>query len=312
MFIVNTGQECSYRYTRQPPTELNCNPYDVINRLVLICSAEGPNTPSFSIIWLRRTDNSLRDEELQSSQPRVDIDTAQTIPAQFIRHSSRLTLSELDEIGDAGQYWCQVRLENGTVFQERSSNLTLKPADSYRLFSRCTGSSVTDKRSCLRVSLQPIVPDVSDGITATNPSSSSVEWTISSSDSDNISPTTQTTRSPIEEREDNTVNLHVLYAIIAIIAASALLIFTLLIAIISLRYKQYSTKLQFHKYVIEESGQSEQEVNHQTDLGTSPADQDENFDLKENSAYNNVGKITLNVNVSYVDSIPPRPKAPQE
>lgn len=311
MFIVCTGHECNYRYTRQPPTELNCNPYDVINRLVLTCSVEGPNTPSFSIIWLRRTDISLRDEELQNSQPRVDIDTAQTIPAQFTRHSSRLTLSELDEIGDVGQYWCQVRLENGTVFQKRSSNLTLRLADSYRLLSRCTGSSVTDNRSCLGVSMQPNVPDVSDVITAaTNSSSSSVKWTTFSSDSDNISPIAQTTSSLIEEREDNTVNpVYVLYAIIAIIVASALLVFILLIAIISLRCKQYSTKLQLDKYVIEGDGRYKQE---QTDQETSPADQDENFDLKENSAYNKVGKLMLNANVSYVLSIPPRPQAPQE
>lgn len=285
--------------------ELNCSPYDVINRLVLTCSVEGPNTPGFSIIWTRQT--NIRDEELQSSQPRVDIDMEQTVPSQFIRRSSRLTLSRLDEIEDVGQYWCQVRLENGTVFQEKSSNLTLRPADSYHLLSRCTGSSVTDKRSCLGLSLQRIFPDATNGITATNPSSSSVEWTISSSDSDNISPTAQTTRRLTEEKEDNAVNLFILYAIIAIIVAASLLVFILLMVIIFLRYKQYSTKIQLNKCVTEENGQPELEVNHQTET-----DPDENFDLKDNSAYNKVGKIALNMNISYLDSIPPRPEVPQE
>ena len=60
---------------------------------------------------------------MQDSQQRVNIDVFttldQNITAQFTRSSSRLTLSELDEEDDVGQYWCQVRLEMEHYFMRR-------------------------------------------------------------------------------------------------------------------------------------------------------------------------------------------------
>lgn len=284
--------------------ELNCNPYDLINRLVMTCSVEGPNTPVFSISWLRRINN--RDEVLQSTQQRVDIDITQTIPAQFTRRSSRLTLNALDETIDVGQYWCQVRLDNGTFFQEHSSNLTLRPADHYQLLSRCTGSSVINERSCLGVfQIMPVGPSVTDGDKVTGPS---VDLTFSSSSDQNYPPTTQTTTDLNEEEEDNRFAL---YAVITVTVVALLIVLFLLIVISTIKYKQHQTTKQIlNEYVIEDGGRPEQEVSHQSQ--TSPIATDGNFDFKENIAYNKVGMIVLSVNVSYVESIPKTPDIPQE
>ena len=297
------GQDCEYRYTRQPPAELSCNPYDLINRLALTCSVEGPNTPIFSIVWFRRTNGALRDEELQITQSRVLIDVKKTLPAQFTRVSSRLTLTGLNDVTDVGVYWCQAKLENGTIFPERSTTLTLSNEDRYRFLSRCSGSSVLDAISCISVQ-QTIGPIVTDGGISTDPGA--VEWTFSSSDISTSQ--VQTTGNPIDETEDNGRNLIVLYAIAAATVIASVTVLLLLIIMASIKYNQQATKAVLNHY--EES---------QSDLGemprpdTSPVNDHEDFDLKDNSAYNKVGKIILNVNVSYVTTtVPSRSNIPQE
>ena len=66
---------------------------------------------------------------------------------QFTRRSSRFTLSELDEVNDVGEYWCQVRLaNNGTVFQEKSNILNLGNEAHYQGLRLCMGSNVVDQK----------------------------------------------------------------------------------------------------------------------------------------------------------------------
>lgn len=217
--------------------------------------------------------------------------------------SSRLALTSLDEVNDVGDYWCQVKLDNGTVFQEKSNKLTLRTADAYRSLSRCTGSSVVNEISCLRM-FQINGLDVTNG-------GISVWTTTSSSD---ISPTgPQTTRSPIDETEGNGKNLPLLYAIIAAIVTASILVLLLLVVIASLKYNQQTAKAFLKKYESDYSPTELGEIvtDHQSE--TSSVNEDKEFDFKDNMAYNKVGRITLNVNVSYVATNPlPRPGQPQD
>ena len=221
--------ECEYRFTRQPPTALNCTPYDSVNRLALACSAEGPNTPTFSVIWFRRRNNG--DEEvLQDSQQRVKIDVQVTSDvdgtAQSTRRSSRLALRELNEMNDVGQYWCQVRLENGTLFQEKSNTLSLNDEEQYLGLRPCEEfDRHVDQVDCLQI----IGPSGNNGDTSTTTGSM-----ILFTSSFNLS-LTPTTGSPIEEPENTNKNLAALYAVIAVVVMFAMLIILLSIALVILR-----------------------------------------------------------------------------
>ena len=244
-------------------------------------------------------------EELQSSQPRVTIDVTQTVPTQFIRRSSRLTLNGLNEANDTGIYWCQVRLQNGTTFEEKSKILSLGMAERYQLLSRCMGSSVVDQRNCLRV-LRTTGPEVTDGTPLTVP----VDQTTPSF---SVSPTTPTTTTSTDrETESRARNLVALYAVIAVITAASLIVLLLLITIAVLRHHQQTNSAKpAVPNVYEDNAQPEMEEDGLSE--TPQGNQDEEFDFKDNMAYNKVGKMILNANISYVTTVvPPRATTPQE
>ena len=278
-FLHHVGQECEYRLTRQPPTALSCNPYDF--QLALTCTVEGPNTPTFSIIWFSRRNN--RDEELQDSQQRVEIDVMVTPDvggtAQFTRRSSRLALSPLDEVNDVGQYWCQVRLENGTLFHEKSNILTLSTEEQYLDLIHCGSTDgQVDQIDCLQM-LQIIGPSDIDGITLTTTGS-----VVPPTASFNLS-LTPTTGSPIEEPKNTSKNLAALYAVIAVIVMFAMLIILLSTALDILRCSTSSRATHYEGM----DGQPEKQqvtIEHQLHAPqTSPVNQNEAIDLNENVAY---------------------------
>ena len=199
---------CEYSYIRQPPTELSCSPYEA-TRLALTCVVEGPNAPQFSIAWFRSKGRDDQ-EELQDSQRRVDVQVSYTVPGGNTRHSSRLAIMQLDEMIDVGDYWCQVRLENGTLFQAKSNILTLSDAWEYEaMFSQCSGSQYVEKEDCI----------VYGNITTTAGSNMQ---------------TNQITGGHIEEPESSSTNLSAAYAGIACIVAFFIIIITLSVVLVIL------------------------------------------------------------------------------
>ena len=216
-------------------TALSCNPYN--SQLALTCTVEGLNTPTFSIIWFKGRNN--RDEEFQDSQQRVDIDVVESPDqggtAQFTRCGSRLSLSQLDEVNDVGQYWCQVRLGNGTLFQEKSNILTLGSEEQYLGLSHCgfSGGQV-DQLDCLQIQL--IL-----GPSGTNQDTSTaivsvIQSLILSAD---FSPT-PTTGGPAFDQKNSSKNLSAIYILIAIIVVFSMVIILLLIALAILRHSTLS------------------------------------------------------------------------
>ena len=227
---------------------LDCNPYEN-TRLSLICTAEGPFTPILTVIfiWMRRRDGS--DEILVDSQQRVTIVNNITISMQLIvRHDSRLTVSELSETADTGEYWCQVRLPNGTVLQKKSNVLTLDNEAQYRSRAPCSGSQVVDKEECippLQVTL-PVATDATD--TQTPDPGSAAQTTVPST-----SQVPQVTGDATEEPESKAD----FYAIVAVIVVFCILIVALSIIIVMLckrkrgpvRFKTRSGKQRFCRYL---------------------------------------------------------------
>ena len=223
--------ECEYGYTRQPPVTLNCNPYDA-TRLVLTCTAEGPSTPSFTIIWMRQKNGV--DERLRGSQMGITINADDNIiinsEQNFQRRSSRLTVNGLSEVDDVGDYWCQVRLQNGTVLQKKSNILTLSSEAQYQGLGRCIESQFVDKEDCIHPP-QVTVPGVTDALT---PNTGPVVQTTASSS--NLSLTPQSTDGAMEE--PGSKNLAALYAVVAVIVVFCLVIVTLSIIIVVLYRKK--------------------------------------------------------------------------
>ena len=204
---------------------LNCNPYDGA-RLVLISTAEGPSTPSFTIIWMRQR-NGI-DERLRGSQIgiMIDVDTTNSEQFYFQRRTSRLTVNGLSEVDDVGDYWCQVRLQNGTVLQRKSNILTLSSEAQYQGLGRCGGSQFVDKVDCIHPP-QVTVPGVSDADTTTP---------ISVRNSSNHFPTPQSTGGAMEESDNK--NLVSLYTGVAFTILLCLLIVTLSIILVVLCRKK--------------------------------------------------------------------------
>ena len=163
------GQECAYKYTRQPPTTLNCNPYD---RLELTCTVKGPKQ-DFSITWVRRSKNGdVRD--LQVSAQGIDISVHVTVhsigSSVYATYTSQLTLIGLNEVSGIqfDDYWCQVRLENSTLLKEKSNVLTIGPAVEYQDLKHCMAGTdqASEQLKCLQTTA---ATDGMDRIASTNP-----------------------------------------------------------------------------------------------------------------------------------------------
>ena len=219
--------ECDLKYIRQPPRELECNPYNSNNQLSLECSVETSSTPDFSIVWFRRINSGGQVEELPDSLPRVGIDT-DVSRGVTQRSQSRITLTGLDEISDAGEYWCQVRLiNNETLLQEKSSVLILYDEAHYESLGQCSGSSFVNERACLHVQ------QGTDGTLVTDRSALT----------DSMSPAPFSEGSPTpdgmaEDLENSGKNLAALYAVVVVIAVFCVVIVALTIVIVVLYRKK--------------------------------------------------------------------------
>ena len=293
--VTALGQECAYKYTRQPPTILNCNPF---NRLELTCTIKGPKQ-DFSIIWVRRSNNGYVGE-LQVSAQGIDISVRVSVrsigSSASVTYTSQLTLIGLDEVDGVGEYWCQIRFENGTPLNEKSNILTIGPAVEYQDLKHCMAGDgqASEQVKCLKITA---VTGAMDGIASTNPehefqmlfnseSLPTFQTTLFNLDS---LPTFQTTSDHTEEQSSGSDrNLYVMYATLA--AAILSLVITLLIVVViaTLIYKRKSNRES------EENKQPEFKAkqpshNHQS----SPMTQHEKFDFMENVAYSEVGKYPV-------------------
>ena len=152
--LHHVGQECEYRFTRQPPTALSCNPYDLVNRLALVCSVEGPSTTTFSINWFRRRNN--KDKQLHArftakskhwciyySRPKYYC----TVYKEFFTPNTQWT---------RWRGWCWSVLVpsetgDGTLFHEKSNILTLSAEEQYQdpRACPCEGSNTANQMDCL-------------------------------------------------------------------------------------------------------------------------------------------------------------------
>lgn len=213
VFFLIVECESDLKYLRQPPTEIDCNPY-IDRELSLICTVEASNASDISIVWFRRTTIDSGWEELTASLER---------PSGTRRLQSRFTQTRLNSRNDVGEYWCQVRLtkfSDGTLLQDKSNIFVLYNETHYQRQSlgRCDDLFV-DQEDCLDVVIDPS--------TLTDP--------MQSAPFAEVSPTPD---GMAEELEDSGKNLAALYSVIAVIAVFCIVIIILTIIIVVLYRKK--------------------------------------------------------------------------
>lgn len=125
---LSTGTtDCTYRYTQQPPTSLQCNPYST-GLLILECEvSRDREAQTIEILWVFINGT----EQINAPEPiilnDIDMEEKYTIDQTFdiSIDRSKLTVNMLDDL-DSGQYFCMARFPNDSV---------TSPSQKLRLFT---------------------------------------------------------------------------------------------------------------------------------------------------------------------------------
>ena len=139
-----------YRYEEQPRTNLECNPYPN-NELTLVCEVVGPNQFS-TIVWI--WEPLINPQQTQRLLPSSkyefqDQASADAGNPQFHLRSQLRVLQLTDS--DAGRYFCQAALSDGTLLTP-SDKLLLSVQSVYTSagldVSPCSNQLTTTNISC--------------------------------------------------------------------------------------------------------------------------------------------------------------------
>ena len=251
-FISVGTSECAYHYEEQPRTNLECNPYPN-NDLRLVCEVVGPNQLLFSIVWNweplvnpgqteRLSSNSLPRDKYNVQDQGLTPDVQNS---QFHRRS-QLRVLQLND-SDAGRYFCQAMLSNGTLLTP-SNKLLLSIQSVYTNLPTCMSSSAQNTMS---ISCASIVTDDAVTVQPTSGNTGNTETTDSATTDANTSPTgppsvptpdttpvpTPTVLPMVAEPESSTLQV-ALYIVVAVIVIFCAIIVTLAITIVILYRKK--------------------------------------------------------------------------
>ena len=233
MYISADTSGCAYTYQEQPLTNLECNPYPN-NRLILNCEVQGPAQLSFSIVWYWNPLNNQQPQRLSDTRSKYNLITRHPSSASGFRvHSSQLRVQQLND-NDAGLYFCQGNLSNGTLLTP-SNRLFLVIQSVYFNDSTCPDMAQTTRASsCANISIDSSTtastvsttpPDpITDGNRGTaNPSSSSPtdgNYHPSLLATITLAPTPTVTTVPDPESDQMQVVLYSMAAMIVVFCAT--------------------------------------------------------------------------------------------
>ena len=250
VYISAGTSECAYTYQEQPLTNLECNPYPN-NKLILNCGVRGPAQVAVSIVWYWEPLNNQQPQRLSVTSSKYNLITR---PPSLTFNSrallSQLRVQQLND-SDAGLYFCQTELSNGTQLTP-SNRLFLAVQSVYASdvfnVSTCPDRAQTTREpSCASIAIDSsttasivstTTPDpITDGNRGTaNPSSSSptdgnhhpsLLATIIT-----LAPTPTVTSVPDPESDNLQVALYSMAAIIVVFCATTVTLgFSLVILI---------------------------------------------------------------------------------
>lgn len=223
----STASDCEYMFIEEPLVNLPCDPYGN-NKLITECTVTGPIN-SFSIQWAERSLDGgniiLTDSNSGSSESDVAIEAMNMGHSNGEEQSvrSRLTISGL--ANRIAQYWCQVRLTNGTVLEHTSNVLQLLVDSTYSSQGNC------DEEPLSETSDECIFP-VSGAIAQTSTPPIEEPTTTPSLPATSAQPLNQTSPS------DQPGLGPALYSVIAVIIVFCAVIVTLTVTIVLLYRKK--------------------------------------------------------------------------
>ena len=144
--LSSDTSECAYTYREQPPSTLECNPYPNM-RLILGCEIRGPSQTTITWFWEplnTRQPQRLSGARKYSFQHRIVVNRN----SWLVRR--QLQVRRLDD-SDAGWYFCQAELSNGTLLTP-SNRLFLDIQSLYRSASICQDEvQANTVPSCARI-----------------------------------------------------------------------------------------------------------------------------------------------------------------
>ena len=220
MYISADTSECAYTYQEQPLTNLECNPYPN-NRLILSCAVRGPAQVAFSIVWYWQPLNNQHPQRL-SETSKYGFRTSSSIGGSSQAFSSQLRVQQLND-NDAGWYYCQGNLSNGTLLTP-SNRLFLAMESEYTSdvvnASTCPDRAQTTRvRSCANIAIDSsttasTVSTSSSSPTAGNHHPSLLATIIT------LAPTPTVTSVPDPESDNLQVVLYSMAAIIVVFCAT--------------------------------------------------------------------------------------------
>lgn len=156
--ILSIFLECLYQYLRQPPSEVECNPYSTSDSLAIQCQISIPVASSAEIRWFH--DDSLI---TQDSFPLLESIMVEDATSNRVI-TSTIVFDE-SSFGDqySGEYYCKM-VVNGNVY-ESSNTLELLREDHYIFYNPCTENDVAVSEAVRCV--QSSVPTVASPVTLT-------------------------------------------------------------------------------------------------------------------------------------------------
>ena len=232
MYISADTSGCAYTYEEQPLTHLECNPYPN-SELILSCEVQGPAQLSFNIVWYWDPLNNQQSQRLSASK--YGFSASSSINASSRAFSSQLRVQQLND-NDAGWYYCQGNLSNGTLLTP-SNRLFLAIESEYVVnastcqdraqttrASSCANIFIDSSTTASTVSTTPPDPITDGNNGSADPSSSSptdgnhhpsVLATIIT-----LAPTPTVTSVPDPESDNLQVALYSMAAIIVVFCAT--------------------------------------------------------------------------------------------
>ena len=240
VYVSADSSECAYTCQEQPPTHLECNPYPN-NRLILSCVVRGPNL--VSIDWFWEPLNTRQPQRLPSTQNKYSLVT------QFSASQSRsqLRVQQLND-NDAGWYYCQGNLSNGTLLIP--SNRSFLAIESEYTSDVVNASTCPDRaqttrvRSCASIAIDTSTTASTVSTTPQNPINRGSTDPSSSSPTDSnhhpsvlatiitLAPTPTVTSVPDPESDNLQVVLYSMAAIILVFCATTVTLGILVVILV--------------------------------------------------------------------------------
>lgn len=146
--VKTSSQECSLIFSEEPPSQLDCRPFDDDNnwRLRIVCEVRIPVSQGlieYEVHWFQRRNDSLIDHG------RMEVQKSNTVERVAFGISWINKQFTNDMIGE---YWCQAILtgQQPQILLPISNTVTIREPNSYnRDISTCTGPQFIRQQRCI-------------------------------------------------------------------------------------------------------------------------------------------------------------------